>query len=92
MISIHCNESYYDSPLASEHETITLLYTLQNSLSKGLSRNNKGRNGQGQNTQMEDEEEEDESSSSSSIAIPPIVAGVEKQQETTEEESNVEVG
>ena len=82
----------FDSSLASEHEIITSLYTLQNSSSKGLSRNNKGRNGQRQNTQMEDEEEEDESSSSSSIAIPPIVAGVEKREESIEEESNVEVG
>ena len=79
------------SSLAPELEFITLSYILQNSSNKGLSRNNRGRNGQGQNTQMEDEEEEDESSSSSSIAIPPIVAGVEKQEETIEEETNVEV-
>ena len=67
------------------------MHTFQNSSNKVLSRNNKGRNGQGQTTQMEQEEEEDESSSSSSIAIPPIVSGVEKQPEIVEEEENVEV-
>ena len=55
-----------------------------------MSKNNKGRNGQGQNTQMEEEEEEDESSSSS-FAIPPIVTGVEKPKEISDEDASVEV-